>query len=195
MTRFILVSFLVLGWAFYELSGGADFEPRGRVADNVDPLMDEQVATAPTELPAVTRAEPAALVEVPRVTATLQPAISPEPAKVDLVTADDETTPPPVTLVSLGQSAEQFAQPLAVLEQDTEQQAFLEPEPDIREITGSRVNMRNGPGTSYGIITSLTRGTGVEVIDDAGNGWVKLRPVDGGQVGWMAGRFLTAPAG
>ena len=28
MIRFIVISFALLGWAFYELSGGADFEPR-----------------------------------------------------------------------------------------------------------------------------------------------------------------------
>ena len=28
MWRFILVSFAFLGWSFYELSGGADYEPR-----------------------------------------------------------------------------------------------------------------------------------------------------------------------
>ena len=28
--RFVIISFLFMGFAFYELSGGADFEPRGR---------------------------------------------------------------------------------------------------------------------------------------------------------------------
>ena len=32
MPRYILLSFLFMGWAFYELSGGANFRPPERVA-------------------------------------------------------------------------------------------------------------------------------------------------------------------
>ncbi|MBY6140652.1 SH3 domain-containing protein [Leisingera daeponensis] len=36
MSRFIFVSFAFLGWGFYELSGGADFEPRKERPDTLE---------------------------------------------------------------------------------------------------------------------------------------------------------------
>mgnify|MGYP000424146499 CR=1 FL=1 len=44
--RFVLISFAFLGFAFYELSGGADFEPRG-----VRPDEPEKVAYSPAPKP------------------------------------------------------------------------------------------------------------------------------------------------
>ncbi|WP_432689376.1 SH3 domain-containing protein [Pseudooceanicola sp. C21-150M6] len=63
---------------------------------------------------------------------------------------------------------------------------------DIREVTGNRVNMRNGPGTNYAIVDRLTRGQEVEVLSEPGNGWLELRVNDTGQVGWMADFLVTA---
>jgi SH3-like domain-containing protein len=60
------------------------------------------------------------------------------------------------------------------------------PAPDIRTITASRVNMREGPGTQYGVLGRLTLGDEVEVLSDPGTGWVRLRPLAGGPEGWMA---------
>ena len=62
---------------------------------------------------------------------------------------------------------------------------------DIRAVSGDRVNVRDGPGTNYSVVNQLVRGDKVEVLQDAGDGWVKLRPVDGGPVGWIASFLLT----
>ncbi|MEO1705713.1 MAG: SH3 domain-containing protein, partial [Pseudomonadota bacterium] len=51
---------------------------------------------------------------------------------------------------------------------------------------GTRVNMRNGPGTSFPILATLTRGAEAEVIAEPGNGWLQIRVSDTGAVGWMA---------
>jgi uncharacterized protein YraI len=64
----------------------------------------------------------------------------------------------------------------------------------MRVVTGSRVNMRGGPGTSFGVLGVLPRGQEVEVLRDEGTGWVKLRDQETGRVGWMAGRMLAAAA-
>ena len=72
--------------------------------------------------------------------------------------------------------------------------ATPEPTPaftDLRVVTGSSVRMRSGPGTSNDIITSLTRGTEVAVLEDGGNGWVRLQVVETGAEGWMAERLLA----
>ncbi|MFP4406137.1 MAG: SH3 domain-containing protein [Rhodosalinus sp.] len=61
---------------------------------------------------------------------------------------------------------------------------------NLRAVGGNRVNMRAGPGTGYGVLTTLSRGDRVIVLDDPGQGWVKLRVQDGGRVGWMAASLL-----
>ncbi|MFP4274835.1 MAG: SH3 domain-containing protein, partial [Paracoccaceae bacterium] len=63
---------------------------------------------------------------------------------------------------------------------------------DLRQVAGNRVNMRTGPGTSYGVLATLDRGARVEVLDAPGNGWVKLRVEASGRVGWMAASLLGA---
>lgn len=63
--------------------------------------------------------------------------------------------------------------------------------PEIRRVKGRAVNLRSGPGTTFGILTTLVRDTEIEVLDAPGNGWVQLRPVAGGPTGWMAEYLLT----
>lgn len=64
---------------------------------------------------------------------------------------------------------------------------------DIRKIVPARVNLREGPGTDYGVAGKLTKGTKVQILYDDGSGWVELVVMDSGQQGWMAD-FLLAPA-
>ena len=43
MKRFILLTFGFLGWAFYEMSGGADFQPASvRMAANADQMPTQE---------------------------------------------------------------------------------------------------------------------------------------------------------
>ncbi len=62
---------------------------------------------------------------------------------------------------------------------------------DIRSVTGSSVNVRGGPGTDYSVVNRLVQGDEVEVIEDSGDGWVRLRPLNGSPSGWMASFLLT----
>ena len=52
------------------------------------------------------------------------------------------------------------------------------------------LNMRKGAGTSYSIITKLSRGTVVDVLESASNGWKKVK-TSGGTIGWVSGSYLT----
>ena len=52
------------------------------------------------------------------------------------------------------------------------------------------LNMRKGAGTSYSIITKLSRGTVVDVLESASNGWKKVKTSDG-TIGWVSGSYLT----
>lgn len=63
---------------------------------------------------------------------------------------------------------------------------------DLRVVSGTRVNLRGGPSTTYDVVTQLLKGAEVEVLDDTGDGWVRLRTIPGNEVGWMSADFLEA---
>ncbi|WP_206019189.1 SH3 domain-containing protein [Roseovarius spongiae] len=65
---------------------------------------------------------------------------------------------------------------------------------DLRIVSGDLVNMRGGPGTDFARVTQLSEGTQVEVLDRDESGWLRLRVVGTGQVGWMADWLVTAAA-
>ena len=52
------------------------------------------------------------------------------------------------------------------------------------------LNMRKGAGTSYSVITKLSKGTVVDVIESASNGWKKVK-TSNGTTGWVSGSYLT----
>ena len=56
-----------------------------------------------------------------------------------------------------------------------------------KSVTGSRVNLRKGPGTNYPVVTSLIRGTSVGVISES-NGWSKINY--NGSIGYMSSSYL-----
>lgn len=58
-------------------------------------------------------------------------------------------------------------------------------------VTGSRVNLRAGPSTQNPVLMALGYGTEAELIEEMSNGWVQIRHMDSGRVGYMAGRFLS----
>ncbi|MDA0963193.1 MAG: SH3 domain-containing protein, partial [Proteobacteria bacterium] len=184
MKKFILLTFVFLGWAFYEESGGADFVPRkaelmaaaaeARAAAQAERALTE--AAKPATPPIVVPVEMALAVKEVTVTPRSDPAPAATPAATD--------SPPEITLVSLEQSSVLFARPLQQVGDQGADPAvpgvLLQPrQADMRMVTGNRVNMRSGPGTNFGVMGSLVRGDEVEVISDDGAGWVKLRTRDG----------------
>jgi len=92
MGKFIIGTFLMLGFGFYELSGGADFEPEARPIAQAT-ISTKSLEAVPFDEPVVTRAavETAPLApieEIPVVEASLQSAVVDvvEQAIVDLRT-------------------------------------------------------------------------------------------------------------
>ena len=57
-------------------------------------------------------------------------------------------------------------------------------------VTATSLNVRSGAGTSYSVITKLSKGTVVDVIESASNGWKKIK-TSGGTTGWVSGSYLT----
>lgn len=202
--RFVVVSFLGLGAVFYELSGGADFAP----AERVEPVnvaretqaVPIQVARA-TPPPALSSKEvvPAAQPERP----AANPGLRQEIARNNLTQIgnafgsaagfDGRIPTGGLQLVSLdGGLSAITTQPVAPR---VEPVARPEPEgPDVRFVRASRVNMRQGPGTNYSVLTRLLANDKVIVLEDSGTGWLRLKVDKSGRVGWIAASLLSKKA-
>ncbi len=193
---------------FYELSGGADFKPPQ------PPAQAPAARAAVDEKPIRTRRDAApAIVR----TATTQPATLVATAAVATVPAQGEsggplnrvranlgqgltmtpdgTTAPGLTLASLelGASGLRTARPAAAPPAQPATAAY-EPAPaDLREVTGTRVNMRDGPGTTYPVIARLNIGHRVEVLSESGTGWLRLRTLPERRLGWIAASLISKP--
>lgn len=163
MSKLIVVSSLTLFWAFYEMSGGADFEPKQREVvsaapwDNVAPTEPAtnqvaQIASAAPETIEVSRLQTVGF-QVP----TTEPATAQTMVYAAAVVTEVEATPPA----------------------------------DLRLVVGSRVNIRQGPGTNHAVIDTVSRGTQAEVIAINDAGWAQIRLSDSGKTGWMAERLLS----
>ncbi|MEO1797318.1 MAG: SH3 domain-containing protein [Pseudomonadota bacterium] len=172
MARFMIVTFLMLGWVFFELSGGTDFEPPQQEARPLNELLQ-----------AVEREE---RVEVAQATTSpsLAPIVSEEPSEDIAALTRARFSGANEALVTVLGTATVPVQP--VEEAVAEPLIVASSTADIRAVAGTRVNMRNGPGTSFPILATLTRGAEAEVIAEPGNGWLQIRVSDTGAVGWMA---------
>lgn len=174
MSKFIVFTFLILGWTFYEMSGGSDFVPQERQVAQVE---------AAESTPAVTRsAATPTLISLSRpvTDATSEPAVAAEViapiTQATFETVDD--TP----------AAEPEVDPVV----ETVETPQVTPPPlDLRLVDARRVNMRAGPGTNFGVIDAFDRGTEAEVLLVDATGWAQIRITSTGQTGWMAERLLT----
>ena len=211
MSRFVVVSFAFLGWAFYELSGGADFQPPERPT----PVAEAKTTKPATALQrvaasAVTKPKPVLAKRVkrsfptPQEQTAQQVALAEEAAAArrdvlsrglaggfELFPAQISTTGISVASLADGNAhLVSLSQPASPSE-PAEPIANEQPKPDMREVTGTRVNMRNGPGTTYPVIERLTLGNDVEVLDDSGTGWLRLRSIKGQNIGWIAASLIS----
>lgn len=206
MVRFILVSFGFLGWTFYEMSGGSDFD-----ASAIKQARLEAAETAPvvTQKKIYTQPEPVVVAAAPK------PVVDTDPP------LDNGVTRVSLNLTSLGDVATESDSGFAATDAELVPQnaslvtssadtpaiipSLIDPtdgvsdlrgtdagsSEDIRTVTGNRVNVRGGPGTDFGVVSRLVQGDQVKIIQDDGNGWVRFQPLDGGTGGWMADFLLT----
>jgi len=189
MWRFILVTFGFLFFAFYEMSGGADYAPKDGSRQSV---AAERAQAAEQKRLAFLQAKPKAKAPAP---------IASAPVASEVITGGEAT----LVLASAGGSALPAQKPLAItlrtpvidlekaeslIDVTASATSDLE-EDDIREVTGNRVNLRRGPGTNFNTVGKLLRGDKVRVLSQE-NGWTKLRVVETGRIGYMADFLLTA---
>ncbi len=166
MKSYVWLTFAFMGWAYYEMSGGADFEPQRPVIA----AADEVEAEAPE---IVTRASSPTLLAVSSSNMTTQP------SDADILQAVTEAAA--LDAVDSTPDVIEIAAPV------------VEPVLDIRRVAGNRVNMRMGPSTDYDVITQLNGGAELEVRSVNDDGWANVSTVDRGIEGWIAARLLTAP--
>ena len=164
MKSYVWLTFAFMGWGYYEMSGGADFVPEER------PTLVAEAETAPAP-EIVTRSETTTLLSV-STSNIVQPAVESE-------------------AVILQASAPVVAEAPAVAEPVEVVAPVVEPKLDLREVGGSRVNMRMGPGTNFDVITTLNSGTKLEVLSVNADGWANVSTFDRGIEGWMAERLLV----
>ena len=208
--RFVLVSFLFLGWAFYEMSGGSEFDAGALKAAKTASYEAERAAEAAETAVARAASTPVVVAEAPKVVVDTDPPALREftPVALNLTSVDEvlaetkesvltapaqaDETAQSASLVTSSQDTPvilpSLIQPTAVTEETTI--ASLAPA-DIRRVSGNRVNVRGGPGTSFGVVASLVRGDEVMVVEDNGTGWVRFETLDGLTVGWVADFLLT----
>jgi hypothetical protein len=209
VNRYILLSFLFMGWTFYELSGGADFEPPSATQVALPEKVAQSQIQTQRDVSDLKTLEPVAKpdpVAPPEASTKLSLVAEPAPTKApeDLIVAAINSKIPVTTgivmssdwltdiqtqtvgtdtvfsLASLGQLPETVP--------ETESQ---DPIWDTRTVKGSEVNVRSGPGTDHSVVSSLIGGTEVEVLNDPGEGWVKMRHTDSETAGWMAASRLS----
>ena len=178
----VIPSFIILGVAFYYLSGGNDFTPP-EVRKNIEnhSVVVTPLLSADTE-PANDR--------ISRVAA----AAKQEFAKKVIESSDADLTHPinkrfqlwseaalseeqPVQVASLSDPGS-F---VAVSEHTVEPQ-----DKDLMYVNANRVNLRNGPGTNHNVLGKLERDTQVELLAEADGSRVKLRVIETNRVGWMS---------
>ena len=205
MWRFIIMTFAFLGWSFYQISGGADYQPRegSRQAAALEAEAERKLAalspnTMASAIPAASAPDKP---EVTRnlIDLTAMPAVtdrSAQPVRLlsqDLPPADTpaDAMDKRVANLSLAQPAA-FAQAagMAPVSPENLPQPAQDPR-DLRHITGTSVNMRTGPGTRFGVLARVTRGTQVEVLETYENGWLRLRVIDGSKVGWVSSKLVS----
>ena len=192
MWRLIVVSFAFLGWSFYVLSGGSDYRPSANSIQARAVLDNQRPKPRPLRVNVIELAQDGAVapdISVTRTITSLHDLGLTVGKRVAVTLASAEAMP---TVKAVHTVVPDTPELDAAAEQAETAQDSLAQSRDIREMAGSKVNMRSGPGTNYGRVGQLTRGTEVIVLRDAGNGWIKLKVLETGRIGWMADRLLTA---
>lgn len=188
MWRFMLVSFAFLGWTFYVMSGGADYRPAPNSIQARALIEDKRPVARPARTNLIQLSDTPRQAGISEATTTLEEAAT---GRAPVVLASARSSDPRILVPTV---VAQTPAPVARVSRAPDVSTFPETAAveDRRRVTAGAVNLRGGPGTSYGLVGRLVRGDEVVVLRAPGNGWIKLRVVGTGRVGWMAARFLAA---
>ncbi|WP_165606591.1 SH3 domain-containing protein [Yoonia litorea] len=171
----------------FQLSGGADFEPRERVTYTEAPWAPLEIS----ERNLVRRASVDAPTETTPVAAGFQilptdyvyvPAIPSAPVAAERETAsnvilasvpvEETTTSSNIRMKAVRPAANEALQ-------------------DLVQVSGNGVNMRTGPSTAYAVIDTLPLGQEAIRLSTE-DGWSQIRVIETGEIGWMSSRFIAS---
>ena len=202
LESYVPATFVFLFIAFFQLSGGTNYVPKegSRQAESAKERAVEATRTAmvmpkKAETVAVTSsksAAPEAVVSRASINLSELPTAPRKAQALTPVTLED-LKPKSAMKVTLLTSPIP-ASPAQALAGPREETATATSDKDLRTILKSRVNMRMGPGTNFNVVSKLDIGAEVELLQEPGNGWMKLRVVETGRVGWMADYLVSAAA-
>ena len=178
MWRFVLVSFVFLGWVFYFLSGGAEYKP----AENSIQVQGRKSArTAEAETaPARSETESRTIAQVEAMMAGLQKAEAETERLSATLNAARRDGPGIIEAEASRPKAELLA--LELPERKAEDDAAVEAaiaaaigqvgtDPDqLRWVKENVVDLRSGPGLTFDKVAEITTGTEVAVLEDPGHG-------------------------
>lgn len=216
--RYVIVTFFFLGWIFYHMSGGADFNaeatrlartkssldpdqnPIEPVRGEIDIVIPENTHRISLDLNRAQDVVGAAIMfpneeitqpeglKVKRILKNEEPPAEFLPSLVGENSADSER----IVIGSITTDINFSNTTLGSLStlNNMEQESFGTAL-DIRSVTGKNVNVRGGPGINFTVINQLTLGDRVEVLQDLGNGWIQMRLLDESTTGWMASFLLS----
>lgn len=188
MKRFVALSLVFMGWAFYEYSGGSDFDPAAARQNAVEARLAKMGAEPPLNTAADSRPTEDTVTRVSLNLATLSDILGEE--RPEPVNADTGPILPADEMVDPVENAQVL--PSIIFPGSTIAAAKLtQTTTDVRIVNADNANVRGGPGTNFGVVSQLSSGAQVEVLDEPGNGWVQMRPVDGGPAGWIADFLLN----
>lgn len=193
MKTFIILTFGFLAFAFYELSGGSEFQPASARLAAQAPEVEEEVVVATPTPEATETTEVVSTAAITKIDST--PSVTRVSLNLTNVTEaaeQTETTTTTATIIDSTETPQIILPSLIAPDQPTTTDVAAVSDSDIRTVSGNRVNVRGGPSTDYGIVSKLTRGETVKILEDNGDGWVRMQPLDGGEAGWMADFLLTS---
>lgn len=211
MWRFVLISFAALALTFYQLSGGADYRPAPnsiqaraglvRPRARPTPQADDRRARAMAEVTASMEAlGQTAARRGKRTAAVSVRRAAPRRDAISILRA--EASRPKAELLDLPAAAR--SAPAAPQGGDAADPAIeaaiaaamgevvVDPS-RIRRVKENLVDLRTGPGLSFERVATLAKGTELGILEDPGNGWLKVRVLNGYQSGWLAEWLLTEP--
>jgi len=198
MWRFVLISFIGLGFAFYELSGGSDYAPAPnsiqvhakliRPVARPEPRAPDRQARTVAQIEAMMDGTDQPDEETERISASLAAASA---AAASVIEA--EASRPKAELLELDLTG-RVGSGGTIDDAIAAALGGTVPDPArLRWIKEPMVELRGGPGLSFDAVARVTKGTEVTVLDDPGYGWLNVRVTENNQTGWLAEWLLTAP--
>lgn len=199
MWRFVLVSFVALGWSFYVLSGGADYEPvensiqvQSKI-EKPEPQAEPETVSRNTQTLAQVEAMMDGMEETEAKTEELSVTLAATRTDGPGI-IEAEASRPKADLLKMNLSDRKFETKESI---DSAVAAALgEPSVDpsqLRWVKEGMVDLRSGPGLTFDRVAQVTKGTEVAVLEDPGHGWLNVRIVDSYETGWLAEWLVTEP--